>query len=202
MQWLLDKVMCRFQRHEAPVIITPSLGKGRVAYLFQGVLSNRRSQPVVVEWFAVHWRSAQAMVIGPFEHLLAETGFDRRIANPGQTPSLVELSRSSLAEAVRAATRHMQELGAERSERLRQRVVEDRQRFEAWLERSTQQIEKDRTSYQAAYGGRVPRDKQERLQRRRDNLVRRRQKREQWLIDTFEVVGTPYLKLAAVFVGE
>jgi hypothetical protein len=202
MQWLLDKVMCRFQRHEAPVIITPRLGNGRVAYLFQGVLSNRRSQPVVVEWFAVHLRPGQAMAIGPFEQLLTETGFDRGIANPGQTPSLVELSRSSLAEAVRAATGHMQQLGAERSGRLRQRVVEDRQRFEVWLERSIEQIEEDRISYQAAYGGRVPRDKQERLQRRRSGVVRRKQKREQWLSDTFEVVGTPYLRLAAVFVGE
>jgi hypothetical protein len=70
------------------------------------------------------------------------------------------------------------------------------------LEHSSEQIERDRNSYQAAYGGRVPRDKQERLQRRRNEVVRRKQQREQWLSDTFEVVGMPYLKLAAVFVGE
>jgi ERCC4-related helicase len=202
MQWLLDKVMCRFERHEAPVITAPTLRKGGAVYLFQGVLSNRRSQPVVVEWFAVHLRPGQEIMIGTFEQLLVETGFDLGIANPGQTSPLLESCRSSLVEVVRAATEYMLELGADRSDRLRQRVVDDRQRFEAWLERSMQQIEDDRNSYQAAYGGRVPRDKQERLQRRRINVVRRKQKREQWLSDTFEVVGTPYLKLAAVFVGE
>jgi ERCC4-related helicase len=202
MQWLLDKVMCRFERHEAPVITAPTLRKGGAVYLFQGVLSNRRSQPVVVEWFAVHLRPGQEIMIGTFEQLLVDTGFDRGLANPGQTSPLLESCRSSLVEVVRAATEYMLELGAERSERLRQRVVEDRQRFEAWLERSTQQIDKDRTSYLAAYGGRIPRDKQERLQRRRNEVVRRKQKREQWLSDTFEVVGTPYLRLAALFVGE
>ena len=202
MQWLLDKVMCRFQRHEAPLIMATKLGKGRAAYLFQGVLSNKCSQPVVVEWFAVHLRPGQPLAIGALEQLLAETGFEQGLANTGQESKLAGVVKDKLTEAVRAATRHMRELGAERSERLRQRVVEDRQRFEAWLERSSRQIEEDRNSYLAAYGGRVPRDKQERLQRRRNEVVRRKQQREQWLSDTFEVVGTPYLKLAAVFVGE
>jgi hypothetical protein len=43
---------------------------------------------------------------------------------------------------------------------------------------------------------------QERLQGRRRNIDDRKQQRERWLTDTFTVVGTPYLKLAAVFIGE
>jgi hypothetical protein len=80
MQWLLDKVMCRFLRHEAPLIVASKLGKGQAAYLFQGVLSNRRSQPVVVEWFAVHLvRPANKFRVASFEKLLTETGFETGI---------------------------------------------------------------------------------------------------------------------------
>jgi ERCC4-related helicase len=202
MQWLLDKVMCRFQRHEAPVVLAPKLGKGRAAYLFQGVLSNRRSQPVVVEWFAVHLRQAQPLSVGPFDTLLAETGFGDGLANTGQGSKLAGRVREKLPAAVEEAKRFMELLGASRAERLRERVEEDRGRFEAWHQRSLDQISKLRTHYLAVYGGTVPRNFQERLQARKRNVDDRRQQRERWLTDTFTVVGTPYLKLAAVFVGE
>jgi ERCC4-related helicase len=202
MQWLLDKVMCRFQRHEAPVILAPKLGKGRAAYLFQGLLSNKRSQPVVVEWFAVYLRPGRPLEVGPFGRLLGETGFEQGLANTGQESKLTGAMKVRLAQAVEAAKQHVRLLGEVRSERLRQRVEEDRERFEAWLARSRQQIDKDRTHYQAVYSGTVPRNLQERLQSRKRSIDERRQQRERWLTDTFTVVGTPYLKLAAVFVGE
>jgi hypothetical protein len=65
-----------------------------------------------------------------------------------------------------------------------------------------EQIQKSRTHYQVAYKGGLPRNLEERLQGRKRNIDERRQQRERWLTDTFTVVGTPYLKLAAVFVGE
>jgi ERCC4-related helicase len=202
MQWLLDKVMCRFQRHEAPVIMAPKLGKGRVAYLFQGVLSNKRSQPVVVEWFAVHLRPGQSLGAGTFGDLLAETGFEQGLANTGQASKLISVTSDKLAGAVEEARQYMRLHGEVRLERLRARVEEDRQRFEGWLQRSLQQIGKDRTHYLAAYKGVIPRNLQERLQSRKRSVEDRKQQRERWLTDTFTVVGTPYLKLAAVFVGE
>lgn len=203
MQWLLDKVMCRFQRHEAPLIVAPKLGTGRAAYLFQGVLSNKRSQPVVADWFAVYLGPGRKRTVCTLEgKLLADTGFDRGIANPGRASSLAETVRASLPDVVCEATKYMQGLAAERRERLRQRVEEDRQRFEGWLQRSLQQIDKDRTHYLAAYKGAIPRNLQERLQNRKRSVEDRKLHRDHWLSDTFEVVGTPYLKLAAVFVGE
>jgi ERCC4-related helicase len=202
MQWLLDKVMCRFQRHEAPLVMAPKLGKGRAAYLFQGVLSNKRSQPVVVEWFAVHLRPGQPLAVGPFDKLLAETGFEQGLANTGQESKLVGVAKSKLIDAVEEAKRHMRLHGEVRLERLRKRVDEDRERFEVWLGRSMQQIAKDRTHYLAAYKGVIPRNLQERLQGRKKSVEDRKQQRERWLTDTFTVVGAPYLKLAAVFVGE
>ena len=86
--------------------------------------------------------------------------------------------------------------------RLYDRVEEDRKRFEGWYQRSLDQIGKQRTHYLASYKGRIPRNLEESLQRRKKNVEDRKLKRDRWLAETFEVVGTPYLKLAAVFVGE
>lgn len=202
MQWLLDKVMCRFQRHEAPIILTPKLGKGRACYLFQGILSNRRSQPVVVQWFAVNWQAGKNLTVIPLERLLDETGFAPGLANPGQESKLTDKVKAKLGDAVREANRWITLHGESRSVRLNDRVEEDRKRFEGWYQRSLEQIGKLRTHYQAAYKGRIPRNLEENLQRRKKNVEDRKLKRDRWLTDTFEVVGTPYLKLAAVFVGE
>jgi hypothetical protein len=202
MQWLIDKVMCRFQRHEAPLILLPQLGKNRAAYLFQGVLSNKRSQPVVAEWFAVHMHPNQSLAVGSFEELLCETGFDQGSPNIGQTSILAEMARSRLGEAVQVAREYVQGLGKERSARLRERIEKDNERFESWYQRSLKQIEEEAARYKSSYEGRIPRDKQERLAHRRTDVEHRRAQRRKWLSDTFGVVDSPYLKLAAVFVGD
>src|SRR5262249_14410203 len=134
--------------------------------------------------------------------LLSDTGFDGGIANTGQPSCLNSVVKDRLAGVVEAATHYMQGLGVERLERLRQKVEEDRERFQAWHQRSLEQISDLRPHYLAVYGGTIPRNLQERLQGRRRNIDDRKQQRERWLTDTFTVVGTPYLKLAAVFVGE
>ena len=202
MQWLLDKVMCRFLRHEAPIILAPKLGKGRAAYLFQGILSNRRSQPVVVQWFAVNWQAGRPLAVNSLDKLLEETGFAPGIANTGQASSLTAKVKAKLGEAVEEARRWIKVHGEGRTVRLYDRVEEDRRRFEGWYQRSLDQISKLRTHYSVAYKGRIPRNLEESLQRRKKNIEDRKLKRDRWLTETFEVVGTPYLKLAAVFVGE
>jgi ERCC4-related helicase len=202
MQWLLDKVMCRFQRHEAPIILAPKFGKGRAGYLFQGILSNRRSQPVVVQWFAVNWQAGRPLSVTTLDKLLEETGFAPGIANPGQASSLAAKVKARLGEAVEEARRWIKLHGESRTLRLHDRVEEDRRRFEAWYQRSLDRIGKLRAHYQESYKGRIPRNLEESLQRRKKNIEDRKLKRDRWLTETFEVVGTPYLKLAAVFVGE
>ena len=94
------------------------------------------------------------------------------------------------------------ENGEVRLVRLKERVDEDRQRFESWHQRSLDQIAKQRIHYEVAYKGRIPRHLDESLQRRKRSIEDRKEQRGRWLSDTFTVIGTPYLKLAAVFVGE
>jgi hypothetical protein len=202
MQWLLDKVMCRFQRHESPIILVPKLGKAHFAYLFQGVLSNKRSQPVVVDWFAVHHRANAPLSVASFEELLAQTGFDKSIANLGNDSSLADLAQEKLQEAVQVARQHMLGLSQERTHGLRQRIDEDNLRFAQWYRRRQHQIQQYKERHRIEGTGRLPRDKEERAKRMTQDMELRQDQRRKWLSDTYEVAGAPYLKLAAVFVGE
>ena len=146
--------------------------------------------------------AGEQISVASFDSLLAETGFDTGIVNTGQASKLADVVRSKLAEAVEAARDTFNSTeksawcdcgnGSRRTASVSSRGIS----------RSLDQIAKQRTHYEAAYKGRIPRNLDESLQRRKRGIEDRKQQRDRWLSDTFTVVGTPYLKLAAVFVGE
>lgn len=198
MQWLLEKVLIRFDRHAAPIVVAPSIGAGRIAYLFEGIFSNRRSQPVVVEWFAVTAEPSGKFTIQTLEEVIKTTGFDKGIANLGKTSSLADRAEDQLEKAVGQATKYMTGLRGERTLKLQEKIRDDGERFRRWHQRSLQQVE-DYKNRRRLPTGRLPRDVEESAQRRLNDIEQRRARYEQWLQETMEVVGTPYLKLAAVF---
>ena len=201
MQWLIDKVLCRLERHEAPVVVAPQLGAGRWAYLFHGILSNRRSQPVVVDWFAVSYDPSGASEIVSLDDVLARTGLRDGLSNLGESTKLQADLDEHREAAVKLAREHMLELRARRREDLRERIEADRERFELWYLRSTAQIqayEKRRRSD----GGKVRRDVAEKVRRWTETVEGRKKRREEWFQDSLQVVERPYLKLAAAFTGE
>ena len=201
MQWLLDKVMCGFLRHEAPVIVAPNLGPGNAAYLFQGILSNKRSQPVVADWFAIP-RSGRALESAiSLDELVRTTKLAQGLANSGKPSGLMPALQNGLAEAVKVAANHMKQLRLRRSEAVQKRLNEDNLRFDLWRKNSLAKIQQYETNRRMA-SGRVPRDIAERCERQRREVEKLSQQRKDWLEQSLEVVDAPYLRLAAVLAGE
>ncbi len=103
-EWLLDKLLVRFGRHEAPVILTPELGGDDIIILFQGVLSNRRGQPVIAIWFGLYNDEERGWIPVSLEDSLELTGFRDGIPNVGlaedeQLAAITELLPSAVAAA-------------------------------------------------------------------------------------------------------
>ncbi len=200
-QWLLDKVMCRFQRHEAPLIIAPKLGPGRAAWLFQGVLSNRRSQPVIVDWFAIMQADGKLLPPMGLDELARTTGFLEGLANTGRAPVRTQALQACLPDAVKAARQHMKDLRGRRTADVQQRLDEDNRRFQRWRDLSLAAVQQYEDARRLA-SGHAPRDIAERCERRRREVEHLSKQRQDWLEQTLEMVDTPYLRLAAVFTGE
>jgi len=201
MQWLLDQVTCRFQRHEAPVIATQDTGSALMRYLFQGILSNRESQPVIVDWFSVGLEDGESASVHTLDEVIEATGLLEGISNPRQDIAGLGSAQDGLKRAVAIAQEHMEHLRTERGARLEQRVEEDKTRFQAWLSRSEAQIAQYENRRRLPSGG-LARNVAERVQHMRQEVELRRQRRQDWLENTLEVASRPYLKLAAVFVGQ
>lgn len=191
MDWLVDKLLVRFGRHEAPVLLAPKLSVGQPIYLFQGVLSNRRSQPVISEWFGVRPDGKAWQPLGLAEAFQA-TSFAAGLANTGQTSEQqVEKLRKELPSAVEFARQHMDELRIDRGQVLGRQLRSDLRKLNKWYEAARTRLAADELNARGAQAARVYQEQKE--------IKALYQQRQDWLVDTFTAVNVAYLRLVAVF---
>ena len=84
MEWLIDKLLVRFGRHEAPLIVSPKLAGRDSLFLWQGVVSNQRSQPVIVDWFAAAVQEDRVEGFLSLAETLSQVGFVDGLPNLGK----------------------------------------------------------------------------------------------------------------------
>ena len=193
MNWLMDRLLVRFGRHEAPVIISSHMTETDTIFLFQGVLSNQRSQPLITEWFGIWVSMDRTWKFLPIREVLEITGFENGLPNPQQaSEKLVEI-QENIPKAVNAAKQFMEIQRKERGEELGDELRTDMRKLVRWRERSLARISAQESS---AVGVRASRLAQE-----RDEINKLFEQRESWLKDTFTAVHLPYIRLTAVFSG-
>ena len=201
MEWLSDGVLSKFGRHDAPVIITPNLARDEFTFLFQGVMSNMRSQPVTVEWFGVSYQGDNKRDITYLDKLLTRTGFDRELTNPQKESSNLTLIQQKLDDAVDQGEAWMNDLNVDRGQALLQRIKVDEKRFQKWYEKSHHELRKWLAEENKKYG--KPRKHiREKIEHQRKHIETLRTNRTRWLEETMKAVKAPYLKLVCVFTGD
>lgn len=201
-EWLDDRVLAAFGRHEAPVLhLTRSVGD--CAFLCQGIFSNLRSQPVIVEWFAVPFSAGQAGAVVSFDDLLEATGLDGTPANPGHAPSREELAAlEALREpAVKAARKHMDEVRADRAEQIAEPLRAGLRDLMAWAKRRKDHLEA--SMFDKAQGGGLVRNvnKARRATHRISEAEALLKDRKLWIEKSMKTVREPYIRIAAVLVA-
>jgi len=85
LEWVNDKVLAAFGRHEAPVLtLQDAFEPGEVVFIMSGLIPNRKSHPLVHRWFGVAFKDGQFHGIEEFDAIMARTGLNRRaFPNPG-----------------------------------------------------------------------------------------------------------------------
>ncbi|PWU48055.1 helicase [Micromonospora globispora] len=96
--WLVDKVLIRLGRQQAPVLTADVSGP---VFLIQGVYANRLGQPTVVQWMAVSGLP-DAPTIRPMDEVLRDAKVGPAMVNRAEAISL-EALQSLLPQAVDAA---------------------------------------------------------------------------------------------------
>ncbi|MBE9520241.1 MAG: DEAD/DEAH box helicase [Proteobacteria bacterium] len=109
-EWINDKVVAGFGRHEAPVLsLQGALNSGETVFILSGLIPNRKGHPLVHRWFGVVFKDDKFQQIEEFETLLARTGLGKTsLPNRGDNID-IEVLRQLLPKAVQQARDYMSE---------------------------------------------------------------------------------------------
>ncbi len=196
-EWLNFKLLVTFQRRQAPVIrLAGNLPAGDSMFLMQAEIPNKKGQPVIHEWFALHYSGMAEKGILPLEEFLERTQLGRRnYPNPGGFDVPVALS-SLLPDAVRAARLHMSDRRKAFEESFRSRLAEEIETLTHLHDRHHRQLELDLPETQSIMA--LQRSRKEQRRRRIDEVFENYQT---WVEETLTTEDQPFLRVAAVFIG-
>lgn len=202
-EWLNDRMAAHFLRHEAPVLqVHQGISPEHTCFLFQGVLSNSRSQPMVAEWFGVllpRAPSGTSAPIVPFSRLMADFGLTEPLINPATVVALAELS-ALREQAVAQAAAHMKLVRQARSEQLKPQLQDSTRKLKTWEKRKLEELQA-KVAKNTTASGTVRKDLAQRYEAQRQAIADQMEARRRWLSETLSTSETPYLRLAAVFVA-
>ena len=196
-EWLSDRNLFRFGRHEAPVI---QLGQGlmpqEASFVLFGSFPNRRGVPVLSRWLSVIFQAGEFQWIEPFERTVERTGLGAQpLPNPGEfsLDGLLPLRSQAISEAQRYLQKEHQACQAE----LAKRLAEQSARLETLRDRHIQQLELRLEADQ-----RPDTFKQQKEQRERSHIERIFKDHQDWVDLSMTTEAQPYIRLVAVLVGD
>jgi len=125
LDWVNDRLMAAFGRHEAPVIpLQGKLEPGETIFILSGLIPNQKGHPLVHEWFGTRFRNGHFEGIRSLPELLEHTELGRRVfpnrAEGINTEELKEL----LPEAVNRGRDHMLRLRNSFDSKITTRLLE------------------------------------------------------------------------------
>ena len=144
--WLVDKVLARYGRGEAPVftgdVASPVL-------LLLAMCSNQRGQATVVEWLAAERTSSGSVHVEPMQAVLRAAGIGPKMVNAAVSPDLAA-AVALIPKAIEQASVYVAERRAEQEARLELELERLRARARSWeqlrLERATKTTEREQAA--------------------------------------------------------
>jgi ERCC4-related helicase len=172
-EWLVDKVLVRFGRQEAPVL-TAHVPEPIV--LVQGMYSNAFGRPTVVEWMAISGLPRKP-VVRPMFDVLAKAGIGPEMINPGRLTDMTSLQQL-VVPAVDAARTYLATRRTQWDAEIAQPLQDHLRRLERWEQASLPGM------------GQVAKRKQDAVQ---GTVAEQRR-----LADSLCTSGQPFLRVLAV----
>ena len=179
-EWLTDKVLVSVGRNQAPILLA---AVDAPVFCVQGMYSNGRGQPQLVEWLAV-MPGSHPPVTDLFS-TLERTGVLHGMANPGVSID-AEVFRNELATVVDLARVELDRCRLERDREVIDRLQTHRDRRQRWTQG---RLALESTLDNAA--------RQARLRAERTDV----EVETDWLIESMQTTGQPLIRVLAVLVG-
>lgn len=181
--------MQQFKRDEAPIVACEKIKLGRFIYLVAGVIPNKKSSPVIDEWFGVDVDDGLIKVIA-FDQVESITSIDdERIPNSIDVDqSVISKAEGSLEQVVEAAKQHLRTCYEAYRKRIDPQIDEEVEKLSALREKH---MDRQLSLFPE---GRKLSEAQRRVEELFDSYT-------DWVTETLEIQDKPNIRVMAVFVG-
>jgi len=188
--WINDKSGLLFRRGEAPALGLPDcLAPGDVIFLMACTVPNRKSAPVVDEWFGLHYTNGALAHEYSMDDVLRITKLSSHLPNHGpvndrQIQRASKLLESAVAEAKRIMEGHIRRYNSETAPMIEAEVVK------------LGELEAKHMNYQRSLLGdmHVKSEKEREIDKVFNEYA-------DWVRDTLQIEGKPYVRLIAALIG-
>ncbi|HTN99895.1 MAG TPA: DEAD/DEAH box helicase, partial [Microthrixaceae bacterium] len=178
--WLVDKVLVMVGRNQAPVL---SAAVDAPTFCLQGVWSNGRGRPQLVEWLAVTPNGTESPQIADLFTTLTGAGVGPSMSNTGKLVDTAPL-QTYLPAVVAAARTELKKRRSTHDEHIDQLLAPPRNRLTRWVDESNQlalQLDERPRNQREKYVGEV-----------KESTAR--------LIESLRTTGDPMIRVLAVLV--
>ena len=185
--WVNDKSSLLFGRNEAPIIgLSEGISSNDIIYVMAGTVPNRKSAPVVDEWFGLHYYH-NGSLLGELsmDEILAKTKLSRSDL-PNQAPvsqdkvdAATALLRTVVTDAKSVLARHFDKYNAGMIPKV-----------DAEIDKLTE-LKERHMAYQMSF---FKSEKERMVEKIFDDFAG-------WVKDTLEIENNPYIRVVAVLTG-
>ncbi|MDA3791209.1 MAG: helicase-related protein, partial [Desulfobacula sp.] len=196
-EWINDKLLAAFGRHEAPVLeLDNSLEIDEVVFIISGLIPNQKSHPLVHRWFGVIFRDGKFKEIEAFETLVKRVSLGKNNVANAQRPVDIEPLQKILSQAIEQAKAWMSE---------QRRIFEDQ--INEKLQQHLDALErlKGKQYAQLEFSFETSRMSEKRILSTKE--IRRREieaifdEYMEWIEKTMTTEDNPYIQVVAVLKG-
>ncbi len=189
--WVNDKAGLLFGRTEAPLIgLSGSIPVTDHIFIVAGLIPNRKSTPVVDEWFGLYFRAGKFSEELTMDEVIARTGFGRtdlpnlNILSPQRKAEAEALLPLAVVEARKVLKRYYENY----KKRIEPQISEELDKLA--------ELEKRHKDYQLSlFESERKRNEEE---RKIEEIFTRF---TNWVRDTLEIEDNPYIRIIAVLTG-
>lgn len=197
--WVNDKAGLFFRRGEAPVIGVPGMQEGESIWIVSGSMPNRRSTPLIDEWFGLLYRDGTYIETLSMAEVTKRSGIsDQKIPNTNWiTEAKLSAAAALREDVVTKARSYMAERYQQYQDRTKPKLDEELNKLASLHKRHKAYqlflFEHERTGAEAAATRRF-----QEKDRFVDGLFERF---NNWVKDTMEIQNNPYIRIETVVMG-
>ena len=193
--WIEDKAGIFYKRSDVPVLgLSQGMKTDEMIFIVEGLIPNRKSTPVVDEWFGVYYKNGQFDSVLTMSEVMQKTHLNSKLANVNRvTEKQLANGQEMLVDVVSQAKRVMQQKCDAYREETEPYIYEEAQRL-LDLEARHKDAQLSIFDISTAFGERKKSEKEREIDRMFNEF-------SDWEKDTLEIEDNPYIRIVAVVTG-